>query len=1265
MQVFVLFFFYIVMLSSCSRHNESPAEIYEALWPKAYFNSDWQKEDLAQEEWYYRASVVDAAANTSALGLGEGHWLEPESIRFEITKDYLIAWRSHSSMINAEKKGAPVLAFRILSHVDNDDEKKSALRPWQEQAYIRVDWSKNLISELGRHDSDEGISSAALWHASFMADDGSVANPKRLRRSSEHFDFVTRHPLEPSADAQNGKFGRIYASDSANLLVDLRHSFIRKKESDYVPVPMPDFVRFSTKNGEEERIPINERFGFFRTNMNGRPVFNPKIGSSGGLALVNGTLFNIWEKSRDAVGNPIPMELRQPKPIIYYTKLFYPQDLLAITKELASEWDYALRNAVFHAKKLKKREEVPRMFIVRENSCNFANVSYWLTTKVPEQKNIIEREANVTLLEISKKLASSDQISDFTVHHEAKMAALGELERICAALEHFSENKAEPFVYQRPGDLRFNMINLEVKNNVTSWAGYGPMLSDSLTGETISANAHVNMKYIDLKAAQLARQIALIKDDKVALQALAGSHSYAPKLAQELNRKSLYLSSEENYIVDKLTEKKKTKEKNLNKHEIMDHISFIDDIAVAIALKFADLPEDQRFKRIREMVFKAVLLHELGHNLGLKHNMAGSADALNYGQKFWWIESLPSSIKAASLVVKDHNIKKELLSCLDTYQEIKAKTKHNLAEPSTKDCLMQKSGMYSSIMDYHASTFADLEGLGHYDIAAIAWGYGNVIETFPKNKIMIDTEKLALSRWLYLNDYRHIPKALLKNTAAIEERNYESFAWGSRSAKMPFPKNAVPYLYCDDASGRKGPHCLAFDFGPDMTSSALWLRSRFLDNYLFNHFAHDESWQGQNQFAPLMKEIDSMERFSAMLRWYERAKEDKDFKGSYLESDYRRALKIALQHFVHVLALPEAGPHLSMPRWKNANNDKDRLQPSRVLMPINQMSECELRGLTASDELGNVYGRNSYLYTQVPLGSGRPYDNRMIRENEDVYMLYSGTSLLKKFAIHYLLAPSIMSTHPRFAEFKNINGMSFYRLYPEAVAKVLNSVINQDHHALGPIINKNGEISWPDVIDEDGMSLSREEDVDVLMPALDDSLSLFALETAAHFIPQSIGDEPDISQAMRINCTNCPDNFKRGELLDGGEIVRFSNFSGFHYEAAKMHNMENIAARMLERAKEEKALVERLQECVNNEEKRQSDPVCACIKTVHRKAFNDWQCCEPENSDCPAPEMLAVGADCSLQDLSLRQEEAYERLNKTLGFIDEARRLLEEAHRLP
>ncbi len=170
----------------------------------------------------------------------------------------------------------------------------------------------------------------------------------------------------------------------------------------------------------------------------------------------------------------------------------------------------------------------------------------------------------------------------------------------------------------------------------------------------------------------------------------------------------------------------------------------------------------ERFEKIREAVYIAVMLHEVGHNMGLTHNMAGSSDALNYGKQFWEIESLPKELGSALVATKKPELQKAISDCMADAKFIEdtAAASGYVYNYTTQDCLRQAEVMYSSIMDYHASWNADLGGLGAYDKAAIKFGYAQLAEVFPENNLKVDSKKAKIIALA-------IFKRLEKNTDAI------------------------------------------------------------------------------------------------------------------------------------------------------------------------------------------------------------------------------------------------------------------------------------------------------------------------------------------------------------------------------------------------------------------------------------------------------------------------------------------------------------------
>jgi len=121
---------------------------------------------------------------------------------------------------------------------------------------------------------------------------------------------------------------------------------------------------------------------------------------------------------------------------------------------------------------------------------------------------------------------------------------------------------------------------------------------------------------------------------------------------------------------------------------------------------FAGMKADERDERIRidarKWIFQAYADHEVGHNMGLRHNFEGSIDALNYFPEYWELRAMDGTMEP------------------------------RYADPITKEELEQGiyEYQYASVMDYTARYAGDIHGLGKYDHAALAFGWGGLVEAF-------------------------------------------------------------------------------------------------------------------------------------------------------------------------------------------------------------------------------------------------------------------------------------------------------------------------------------------------------------------------------------------------------------------------------------------------------------------------------------------------------------------------------------------------------
>jgi hypothetical protein len=142
------------------------------------------------------------------------------------------------------------------------------------------------------------------------------------------------------------------------------------------------------------------------------------------------------------------------------------------------------------------------------------------------------------------------------------------------------------------------------------------------------------------------------------------------------------------------------------------------------------------YKDLRDRIFIAVTLHEVGHNMGLRHNFRATFDAMNYFPGYWKARDAAANADHPNDKVNGH----ARLYARSNPKGVWAPSE--LASVPMDDTSWTKTSgasvgptsalglQYSSIMDYGAAFNTDLAGLGHYDAAAIKYGYANYVEVF-------------------------------------------------------------------------------------------------------------------------------------------------------------------------------------------------------------------------------------------------------------------------------------------------------------------------------------------------------------------------------------------------------------------------------------------------------------------------------------------------------------------------------------------------------
>jgi hypothetical protein len=497
-------------------------------------------------------------------------------------------------------------------------------------------------------------------------------------------------------------------------------------------------------------IKLNAQFGFFRTEVQN---YDRQEGfQKGRQQLIN--RHNIWQKSKDQQGQLIPLNERMPKKIIYYLNPGFPTDLLPAIKRVSSEWNIALANVVAKLKDKNSPEDAIAaygdFFEIRVNDCNVDNVINYQHQHGLE--NILQKQGLSSL-------------NDDTV------------EQACSILEWVSlQQGLEPFKWQQLGDLRYNFVNGVSRPQGVDLLGYGPSGVDPKTGEIISGNANIYLAAITSYATnavllmekmnKLSGKMSTAQDvDLETITNLADFNIYVDKARRSMNKRN-YLSPKrslyqrENFAKASFGDTNSSQatqniakilSKNISvpEGEVSSIIAMVaaaageDSATINIAnakrtnffsqrsacfMQSSQLPYvrlrdelkslsfQEKIDFIKARIVKSVLIHEIGHTFGLRHNYKGAKDPLNYSPNFWGVDT------------NDYRARK------------------GLSEDELKS---------ASIMDYHKHFNSDFSGLGLYDYAALLSGYGEKIEIFDEDQE--DFVPKTLVDHLELMHYRDLP----------------------------------------------------------------------------------------------------------------------------------------------------------------------------------------------------------------------------------------------------------------------------------------------------------------------------------------------------------------------------------------------------------------------------------------------------------------------------------------------------------------------------
>jgi Met-zincin len=887
----------------------------------------------------------------------------------------------------------------------------------------------------------------------------------------------------------------------------------------YAPKEFPDNTILRDENGEAIRVNYVDRdslepdpngfvarasyfdkFGYFRVE---REAYDRQYGEthSGKINLI--TRFNIWVDAPACIneGAAAPYADCTVKPIIYYTSPGFPVALREQAQITVDGWNRAFKRTVNKLKYDDARalEDVEDVVVLRDN------------TYAAEDGTVTNRG-------------------------------------------------------QRIGDLRFNMLAWVDNPNLAGLLGYGPSSADPLSGEIIQASAFMYGAGVD----QLARygtdvvdltndptlfdrfvngedvQVAVHQRQANDANARERTQRFAQQKINSTRNKDLralgadafrrdqgslrarmdalkdtpleerlasdplqraYASAHgldpnvahsdaarpQNWAMGRAMHRERQRRKHLEQHNVT-HARYFDTSVVSIADDLKDLPAEERYAELQRRIFRSTAEHEMGHNFGLRHNFEASTDALNYGREYWDLKG--TGAQALELPTED-----QLAAGIRQHQ-------------------------YASIMDYGSRFMSDIEGLGMYDEAAIAFGYGDLVEVFagaPDDNLL---ELYSLEDVLRRRHYTKLPE-IFGGIDGMHDRRLVHYQQviDQLAGRAPWDLWEVPYRFCSDEYDGATATCAVFDEGADAYEIADAARREYVEYFPFLAFARDNRyfnewdymWRLQSRtFWPMLSQYQNHvftsfyeEYFYDCLALGDPACDYTD--GS--EAEYYNlqpvtwseaddgglpgaaATRLLLDTLGEVIAQPEPGSYFY--------DDAEQMQ---VLYSYAEDPLCP-PGSPAPDcsELNVALGEGRFTESQWDVESGYTFYDRLLMVGSFYDKLVAVETAVTSDT--YFLGVDTGADASRYAI-----GLSLY--FPEEVHKLIGGVAAEDYATFAGVMCTQDQQYLPPSVSDPAASPCEGGPSQVVDPATSFTIELYAIWYGMAFLPY--GFDLDFNDRMKI-----------------------------------------------------------------------------------------------------------------------------------------------------
>ncbi len=481
-----------------------------------------------------------------------------------------------------------------------------------------------------------------------------------------------------------------------------------------------------------------------------------------------------------------------------------------------------------------------------------------------------------------------------------------------------------------------------------------------------------------------------------------------------------------------------------------------------------------------------VMLHELGHSIGQRHNFASSADAFNYDDRYW------------ALRAHRHNGDSRM---------IRPRWEYTAAGQPEFTQFEQDNGeeavAYSSIMDYKTTEGG---GLGKYEFAFVLHGYVNMVEAFKQvaNRdralnlfqtysgagqqplsfgLAGDQNNLRLTSFHYteipsvvgtsmrtqeihpasangsapaITVTGNLPNLTQENRYSVflDETNresYNAFTWDPDHTNQALrgPDGAtgqfllVPYRFeTDDYAGTYWYNS-RYDAGADFYEVMRYFGSRYLDYYPFASFGRERASFTISGYVGRMQSryLDNMYYIMRVAAIYENFYRN-IFAAVTNYNEWKTQTASVAQALGTSTVFDTFTTALTMPEWNRFGATF-----SRRVRPED--------GSTFYDETG--FGQRARF--EMPIGEGRQYQStwdyasgRFWRER----LVNAGSYYDKVTALQYMTDTFIYSVNRDLDQDLRSYQVNVYTVYPGQTLRLFGSILSEDNPDFGPIARVTG-----------------------------------------------------------------------------------------------------------------------------------------------------------------------------------------------------------------